>query len=139
MIVDKIKDFIGQCPYLDELVPINANFLHEDVVSYCIEASPSSIILESYIDGSSERQLNFIFSSKEMMSDFDDTNMENLNFYEHFTKWIEEQNRLGNLPKLEYPLFAQKIEVTSPGYVIQLEPNKGQYAIKMRLKYFDKN
>ena len=136
MIVDKLIDFISLCPHLNELTPVKADYLDEDAINYCIETSPASTLIQTLIDGSSERQLAFIFSSKEIMSDFDDVNLENITVYENFSEWIEEQNRAGNLPQLEGNLDALSVEVTSPGYVAQSEADRGIYCIQMRLKYY---
>ncbi|MGL5330436.1 MAG: hypothetical protein ACRDD7_14290 [Peptostreptococcaceae bacterium] len=138
MIVDKIIDFIETCPYLDELAHVQSEYLEENAVNYCLEVSPATTIIQSYIDGSTERQLLFTFSSKEVMSDFDDLNIQNMNFYEHFTEWIEEQNSLGNLPKLDGKMSSISVEILSPGYVTQSEADRGRYCIEMRLIYYKK-
>lgn len=138
MIIDKLTEFISECPYLEPSVPVTADYLSEDAISYCIETSPSSTLIQTFIDGSSERQLSFTFSSKEIMSDYDSININNITFYENFTEWIEEQNKTGNLPELEGNLSALAIEVVSPGYVVQSEADRGRYCIKLKLKYYKK-
>lgn len=136
MIVDKLIDFIDQCPYLSDLATIKADYCNENAISYCIETSSTSKVLETYINGAQELQLNFVFSSKEVMSDYDDTNVENIIFYENFSNWIEEQNSMNNLPVLEGKLSALSLNVVSHGYVVQSEADRGRYEIQMKLKYF---
>lgn len=138
MIIDKIIEFINQCPYLDDLVSIKADFCNEDAISYCVETSSSSRVLETYIDGSKVLKLPFVFSSKEIMSDYDDTNVENMLFYENFGNWVEEQNKIGNLPALEDDLSSISIEVVSHGYVVQSEADRGRYEIQLKLEYYKK-
>lgn len=138
MIIDKLIEFINQCPYLDDLVSIKADFCNEDAISYCVETSSSSRVIETYIDGSKILQLPFVFSSKEIMSDYDDTNVENMLFYEHFGDWVEEQNSKGNLPVLGGDLSSISIEVVSPGYVVQSEADRGRYEIQLKLEYYKK-
>lgn len=138
MIVDKIIDFISQCPFLDEMTPVKADYCNEDAISYCVETSAKAKELETYIDGSKVLQLAFVFSSKEVMSDYDDVNVENAIFYEKFSDWIEEQNIAGNLPQLEGKLSSISVTVVSHGYVVQSEADRGRYEIQMKLKYFKK-
>lgn len=138
MIVDKIIDFIGQCPFLDEMTPVKADYCNEDAISYCVETSAKAKELETYIDGSKVLQLAFVFSSKEVMSDYDDVNIENAIFYEKFSDWVEEQNIAGNLPQLEGKLSSISVTVVSHGYVVQSEADRGRYEIQMKLKYFKK-
>lgn len=138
MIVDKIIDFISQCPFLDEMTPVKADYCNEDAISYCVETSAKAKELETYIDGSKVLQLAFVFSSKEVMSDYDDVNIENAIFYEKFSDWIEEQNIAGNLPQLEGKLSSISVTVVSHGYVVQSEADRGRYEIQMKLKYFKK-
>lgn len=138
MIVDKIIDFISQCPFLDEMTPVKADYCNEDAISYCVETSAKAKELETYIDGSKVLQLAFVFSSKEVMSDYDDVNIENAIFYEKFSDWIEEQNIAGNLPQLEGKLSSISVTVVSHGYVVQSEADRGRYEIQMKLKYYKK-
>lgn len=138
MIVDRLIEFIDKCPYLDDLVSIKADYCNENAISYCIETSSSSKVVETYIDGSKVLKLPFMFSSKEIMSDYDDTNVENMIFYENFSNWIEEQNSKGNLPVLGGNLSSISIEVVSHGYVVQSEADRGRYEIQLKLKYYKK-
>lgn len=138
MIVDKIIGFISQCPFLDEMTPVKADYCNEDAISYCVETSAKAKELETYIDGSKVLQLAFVFSSKEVMSDYDDVNIENAIFYEKFSDWIEEQNIAGNLPLLEGKLSSISVTVVSHGYIVQSEADRGRYEIQMILKYFKK-
>ncbi len=138
MIIEKIIDFISQCPFLDEMTPIKADYCNEDAISYCVETSAKAKELETYVDGSQVLQLPFVFSSKEVMSDYDDVNLENSIFYEKFSDWIEEQNNMKNLPKLEGKLSAISVKTVSHVYVVQSEADRGRYEIQMKLKYLKK-
>lgn len=138
MIIDRIIDFISQCPFLDEMTPIKADYCDENAISYCVETSAKTKQLETYVDGSQVLQLPFVFSSKEVMSDYDDVNVENAIFYEKFSDWVEEQNNMKNLPKLEGKLSAISVKAVSHGYVVQSEADRGRYEIQMKLKYLKK-
>lgn len=137
MIIEKLIEFIESYPPLEDF-NVKADYCAEEAISYCIEVSSAPKTLNIYIDGSKEQQLNFSFSSKEIMSDYDDTNMENTIFYEKFAKWIEEQNKCGNLPLLEEGYESISLEVISHGYVIQSESDRGRYIMQMKFKYFER-
>lgn len=137
MIIDSIRKFILQCPHLDELAKgVNVDYLDEDITSYSIEEAPTNPIVKRYIDGSSERQFEFIFASRESYGPEALQNIENSGFYEHFADWIEEKNKEGELPALERGLQARKIECTSTGYAFQTDEDRARYQIQLRLTYF---
>ena len=138
MLLESIRNFISRCPHLEEFSPINVDYLDKDAVNYSIEAIPSQPILKQYVDGSSVRQLNFIFASREIYGKDEISNIHNSGFYEHFASWIEEQSNKGVLPILRDGRESIKIEVLTPGYVFQTDIDRGQYQIQLKLIYFQK-
>lgn len=139
MIIEAVRNFIDTCPYLDEFAPINVDFLAKDAVNYSIEATPNVPIIKKYIDGSSERQLVFIFSSREVYGPDEILNIENSGFYEKFANWIEEQSKNKNLPILENGNESIELNVLTPGYVFQTDIDRGQYQIQLKLVYYSPN
>ena len=136
MIIDKIIDYIRDCPLLDANTPITSDYLSEEALNYSIETSPTETVTTEYIDGSTERQLVFYLTSREVASAYDDINIQNTIFYENFANWIEEQNDLGNLPELDNPCVALSIETLSPAYVVQIDADRARYVIHMKFTYF---
>lgn len=132
-IIDKLINFFKTCPYIDDNSPINAEYLGDEIGTYSIDGSPAETILTTYLDGSTERQLIFDFTSRESMQSYD--NKENILFYENLANWVEEQNNLENLPDLEFPLETEEIKVLTHGYAEQMSANKAIYIIQMQLKY----
>lgn len=68
MIIDSIRKFIRTCPYLQEFdgaVKVNVDYLGEESTAYSIEETPCEPIIKKYVDGSSIRQFEFIFCSRE--------------------------------------------------------------------------
>ena len=55
-------------------------------------------IIKRYVDGSSVRQFEFIFASRESYGQEVLQNIENSGFYEHFADWIEEKNKASEFP-----------------------------------------
>lgn len=136
MIVDKVLDYIKKCPYFTEDDIIATDYLSQEATSYSLETSPVETILKTYVDGSSERQLDFYVTGREVAGAFAEGNVENNIFYEKFSKWIEENNRKKILPILEEPLEAISIEVLSSPYVIQVDIDRARYVIHMNFKYY---
>ena len=132
-ITDKIIEFFLKCPLIDDKSPISADYIGDEIGTYSVDGSPSETILKSYIDGSTERQLIFDFTSRE--SDEAYNNEKNITFYEKLAEWVETQNNEGVLPELSYPLIAEQIKVLTHGYVEQMSANKAIYVIQMKLVY----
>ena len=138
MIVDKVRKYIKTCPYLKKFqnaARININFLDAKSTFYSIEEVPCQPILKKYLGGSSLRQFQFIFCSREPYGSDVLQNIDNSEFYEQFANWIEEQNLKHNLPKLEDGYTPISIEVISPGYAFQVTEDKARYQIELKLKY----
>lgn len=132
-ITDKIIDFFLNCPFIDNHSPISADYIGDKIGTYSVDGSPSETILKTYIDGSTERQLIFDFTSRESVEAYN--NEKNISFYEKLAEWVETQNNNGALPKLHYPLIAEQIKVLTHGYVEQMSANKAIYIIQMKLIY----
>ena len=132
-ITDKIIEFFLKCPLIDDKSPISADYIGDEIGTYSVDGSPSETILKSYIDGSTERQLIFDFTSRESVEAYN--NEKNITFYEKLAEWVETQNNAGVLTELSYPLIAEQIKVLTHGYVEQMSANKAIYVIQMKLVY----
>lgn len=140
-IIESIREFIKKCPYLEEFegtVKIGVDYLEKESTTYSIEKVPSNPILKKFIDGTSKRQAQFIFASRESYGQDVFNNLDNINFYENFANWIEEMNSKGEFPSLDNGKEAEKIEVTSNGYAFKTDIDKAQYQIQMRLIYIER-
>ncbi|WP_338433456.1 chloramphenicol resistance protein [Clostridium tyrobutyricum] len=138
MIIDKIRNFIRQCPYLQEFngaIKVNVDYLDGEPTVYSIEEVPAEPILKRYIDGSTRRQYNFIFTSRESYGPDVLQNIANSGFYEDFAQWLEECSDNDNLPVLGDGKEALKIEATTTGYAFQTDENSARYQIQARLIY----
>ena len=137
MIINSIRKFMLECPHLDEFAKgINVDYLDDEIASYSIEEVPTNPIIKRYVDGSSVRQFEFIFASRESYGQEVLQNIENSGFYEHFADWIEKKNKASEFPVLGRNLQARKIECTSTGYAFQTDEDRARYQIQLRLTYF---
>lgn len=135
MIIDGLRDYIRKCPCLEKFnnaVRVNVNYLAADTTTYTIEEVPTEPILKKYLDGSSKRQYNFIFASRESYGSDVLQNINNSGFYEEFVNWIESNEEL---PILGDNLEALKVEVLTSAYVITVTEDTARFQIQLSLKY----
>ena len=93
-------------------------------------------IIQKFVDGSSIRQYQFSFGSREYYSMDRIQNIQNSSFYEELAEWIEEQSRAGNLPELPEGMDAEELQILSPGYIFDVTTKFARYQIPLRLIYF---
>jgi hypothetical protein len=134
-IIESLYQYFLSCPLLSDH-RINIDFLPADQKEYSIEPSPSETIVKRYTDGSSIRQYQFLFSSREFYSSDIIENLKNSSFYEQFSNWIEKESRTGNLPVLPDGMQAQSIEALTQGYTYYQDTSNARYQIQCKLTYF---
>ncbi len=122
--IEVIKEFIETCPLLNK-GKINVDYLKDKPQSYCIDRTPVNPIVKQYTDGGAMKQIAFDFSVTASISSQAIVNLANSKFCEDFMKWVETQNREGNLPKIS---GVQKIKCTSPRiYITKNRNNSNLY------------
>ena len=85
-------------------------------------------IIKEYIDGSSERQCQFVFASRVFFNTSENKqNINNLHLFEKIANWLEENTKNNILPKLNNKQNATSIKATSSGYLYGTD-NSNQYA-----------
>lgn len=136
-IIERIKDYIMTCPFLEELSNVNVDFLPEDPLTYSIEQTPSEPILKRYLDGSTERQITFVFACRMFYSDELINNIDNSGFFEKFQEWLFENSENDILPELDKGLIPYRMEAISSGYLYDIsgDLSNARYQIQCRLIY----
>lgn len=136
-LIEAIRKYISELDCMSTFDnAININYLSGEIDSFSIEEVPTEPILKKYVNGSSIRQLQFVFCSREPYGAEILQNIENSSFYEDFANEIEEKNDKDILPKLENGLEARSIEVTSTGYTVDVTEDTSMYQINLNLKYY---
>ena len=126
-VLEGITEYFLKCPLLKDGV-FRVDALGPDPVEYTIETGIFVPVIQRYVDGSSERQYQFQFGSREFYSMDRVQNIENSTFYEEFADWVEESSMAG--------MCAEEIEVLSPGYIFDGAMKNARYQISLRLLYF---
>lgn len=130
--IQSIKEWIETCNLLKN-GKINVDYLKEDINNYSIDVTPTNPIVKTYADGGTLRQITLDFSVQAPLSSQSIVNLANSKFCEDFMTWIEEQNKINNLPKI--PGITQ-ITCTSPGYVLHKTKTTAIYIIQINCQYY---
>ena len=134
-IIQGVMDYFIKCPFLKDGV-FRVDALGPDPIEYTIETGIFDPVIERYVDGSSDRQYQFQFGSREFYGMDRIQNIENSTFYEQFADWVEQNNFNGNLPEMPDGMEAEALEVLSPGYIFDGAMKNARYQISLRLLYF---
>ena len=121
-IIDCIKEYMKDCPYLSKLSEINVDYLNieaKDKEYWSIEQLDAPIILKTNVLGTkTERQCQFVLASRSFFNPLKDSqNIENLHLFEKIAEWLYQNTRKKILPTLNEGEVATKIEATSGGYL----------------------
>lgn len=131
-IISAIREYFEKQNILKDK-KINIDFIKNNTNEYIIEPVPIEPIYKPYVDGRAIRQYVFQFSSLNYLTSEVINNLLNSEFYENFSKIIEENNKKGILPKIE---GIQSIECLNIGTIENEEQNKAKYSIQMRILYY---
>ena len=138
-IIESVRKYILSCPHLEELAKVNVNYLPKDSVNYSIEEVPSQTgsVIKRYVDGTTEREFNFVLAAIFDYSEDLQTNIENSGFFENFQEWIEENDLNGIYPELKEGLEPISLDVTTTGYLFYVpeKTDRAIYQIQLKLIY----
>lgn len=116
---------------------LDVDFLDEDAETYSVDTIPCEEVLKRYKDGSTRKQFQFAVSSRRYYEQNIAQNLENLQFFEDLTAWVEQKAHARELPEMDGGRTAQAIVVTSTAYpFIVSEDGKARYQLQMRLEYY---
>ena len=133
--MEGITNYFLSCPLLKDGV-FRVNALGSEPVEYALESAITSPVVQTYIDGSSIRQYQFNFNSRDAYSMDRIMAIQNESFYEDFCSWVEEQSMAGNLPEMPEGCEAQALAVLAPGYMLDATMENAFYQVQLQLKYY---
>jgi hypothetical protein len=134
--ITEIRNWFASCPILQKETILNVDTLGADPVEYEIAPLSCDPIVKKYTDGSSIRQFQFAFASREKYDG--EQNMQNTSFYEQLQSWVEEQSENGNLPALGNGRKARAIQILSCGYVYDTGDSTAIYQMELSLLYLQR-
>lgn len=132
--IDKVREYIAECPYLEEYGELNVEYLLDKIKTYSInESAGYNPIISEDIAGNTERQFLFTFDSKLHWNEDIQNNIDNSKFFENFRSWLEENNRKKIFPDIP---GVHGIGATTNGYIFATNINEAIYRIQCYLNYF---
>lgn len=132
-VIECLRDYILTFPELKEGALL-VDCLGSEPVGYTVETVPCDPVYRRYTDGSCMKQFLFLFASREYYGEDVIRNIENLGFYEHFEKWITDNNSNDILPDIDGKTPVS-LEVLTGGYGIDADTGTARYQIQLRLIY----
>lgn len=133
-VIKQIREYIMKFPGLKDGC-LYVDYLGAEPIEYTVEAVPCNPIYKKYTDGGCLKQFLFIFASREFFSRDVNQCIENLDFYEQFTDWIENNNDNEVLPELDNGKTALMVEVVTQGYIFDYDESAARYQVQLRLIY----
>lgn len=127
--MELIKEFIETCPYLKK-GKVNVDYIKDNPQSYSIDETPVDPVLVNFRDGGRRLQIQFDFSIQANFSILE--NIKNSKFCDDFTDWIYEQDKIGNLPKIDNICW---IKCLGRGTIQQTTESTAIYVIPMQIAY----
>lgn len=134
-IIESVVAYFMACPLLKDGA-FRVDAMGPEGVEYSVDVGITTPILKQYVNGSSIRQYQFVFASREAYSLDRLQNISNSTFYEELCDWIETQNRSGTLPELPDGCEAQKLEALTPGYLFDADMTNARYQVQLQLTFF---
>ena len=131
-IISAIREYFEKQDILNNK-KVNIDFIKNNTNEYVIEPIPIEPIYRQYTDGRAIRQYVFQFSSLNYLTSEVVNNLLNSEFYESFSKVIEENNNKKILPEVD---GIQSIECLNIGTIENEQENKAKYSIQMRILYY---
>lgn len=136
-VIEAVRRYLENCPLLQD-GKINVDFLPEDTGAYTIDVIPTSPVIKSYLDGSTQRQFDFVIATRSYYGEHIRQQIDNIGLFEQFEEWLALQRRMRNYPELGDGRRTQKLEVTTSGYVYAPKTETARYQIQCKLTYFQK-
>src|SRR5512138_1699152 len=96
-LIAAVKTYLLTYSGLEAAAALLIDVLGKEPTQYALVPLPGNPIVESYLDGSTQRQFLFALQSQESTAD-DAARTANYEFYEGFAAWIETQNAAGTFP-----------------------------------------
>ncbi len=131
--IEKVRDYMAKCPYLDKYAELNVEYLVDKVKAYCInENAGYNPILNKFLRGS-ERQFLFTFDSKLHWNEDIQNNIDNSKTFEDIRNWLENNKKEKIFPDIP---GVYDIGATTNGYIFATNANEAIYRIQCFLYYF---
>lgn len=135
--IEAVRNYVLECPFLDDLAKLDVDFLDNEAVNYSIESLPGDPIFKKYADGGKMGQFDFVLASRAFYGESVRGNVDNLSFFTKFREWVEENNRKKKVPLLTGGRESQYVEVLTDGYIFSTDADTAKYQVQCKLYYYE--
>ncbi len=133
--IEKIREYVSTCPFLDEFVAINVNYLANDVKAYSVnESAGYNPVISKDLCGNREMQFLFSFDAKFHWNEEVQNNVDNSIFFEKFRNWLEENDDNGIYPEIE-GIEPLSIGAITNGFIFATNSDEAIYRISCKFTY----
>ncbi len=133
--IDKIREYISNCPCLDEFAAINVNCLVDKAKAYSVnEGAGYNPVINTDLCGNKEMQFQFTFDAKFHWNEEVQNNVDNSKFFEDFRNWLEENDEKGIYPDIE-GIEPLTISATTNGFIFATNTDEAIYRISCKFTY----
>lgn len=137
-IYEKISDWLSNCPEMGDYIYFNVISLDDGASS--INSNSSSMIQNTFIDGSKEVRLMFNIN---LIKQYDnggtsELNLESIHIFDKIIKYIENKNNNNDYPDLGDNYIVNDIGATYKApevYITQDNPNIARYEGQFYIEY----
>ena len=137
--IEKIRNYINDCPYLDDFIAINVNYLVDKAKAYSVNESASYNPLISEDNcGNKSMQFLFTFDAKLYWNEEIKNNIDNSLFFEKFRNWLEENDNKSIYPKIDEDIIPESISAITNGYIYATNADEAIYRISCKFTYLKK-
>lgn len=133
-IAESVRQFVRTYPKLADN-RLNVDFLPAKEGSYSIGVVPCKEWVKRYVDGSGVKQFLFVLASREAFGEEIRQQLDNLGFYEGFSRWLDQKTMAHELPALGKGQTPLAVEATTSGYAFIPGTDSARYQIQCRLTY----
>jgi len=134
-IIQSLREYVQDCPLIDSLLDnIHVDLTEENPTNYGISPTGESTMKE-YLDGSKVKQYNAsLFIRDYTVGDYE--RLQNSEFLESFTSWLDEQNLNRNFPVVSENIEIESISCSN-GMLFDLDEtgDTGLYQLQLQLIY----
>jgi hypothetical protein len=134
--IKAIRDYFLKYKKFPKSSLLNVDALTDNVNDFSIDIVPSNPVVESYLDGTTLKQITFVLAGRFA---YNNDNTKILNFFDDLSSWIKTNNDNGILPELEFPRISEQMNVLSNGYLINQLGTEAKYQIQLRLLYRERS
>lgn len=134
--IEKIRNYIATCPFLDEFTALNVNYLVDKVKAYSVnESAGYNPVISTYLNGDKEMRFLFSFDAKLYWNDEIKNNIDNSLFFEKFRNWLEENDDNNIYPSVDKNIQPLSISATTNGYIFATNSTEAIYRISCEFTY----